>query len=96
MSSNSLVPSTNRALVPVVPRKYVPVVRGVQMEAFCSALRLNAASGLAEAASDDATHLAIIHEAMIKVAPLADSSLEGIRVAYKDVAVHLIRGMAGA
>jgi hypothetical protein len=80
----------------MVPRKYLPVVRGVQMEAFCSALRLHAAGELTEAASDGATRLAVIHEAMIKVAPLADSSLEDIRTAYKDVAVHLIRGMAGA
>lgn len=96
MPSNSLIPATTRALVPMVPRKYLPVVRGVQMEAFCSALRLHAAGGLTEAASNDATRLAILHEAMITAAPLADAALADFRAAHKDVACYLIRGMAGS
>jgi hypothetical protein len=91
-----MIPVTTRALVPVVPRKYVPVVRGVQMEAFCSALRLHAAGELTEKASNDATRIAIIHEAMITAAPLADAALAEFRAAHKDVACYLIRGMAGA
>jgi hypothetical protein len=96
MSSNSLIPATGRTLVPTVPRKFIPVVQSVQMEAVCSALRLNAASQLADIASDDITHQAILHEAMIKAAPLADENLGRIRNAYARVAERLIDGMAGS
>jgi len=96
MSSKSLVPATTRALVPTVPRKFMPVVQSVQMEVFCSALRLNGASQLTDMASDDITHQAILHEAMIKAAPLADNNLARIRDAYGRVAERLIDGMAGS
>jgi hypothetical protein len=96
MSSKSLIPATSRSLVPTVPRKFMPVVQSVQMEAVCSALRLNAANQLTEIASDDVTHQAILHEAMIKAAPLADGNLGRIRDAYARVAERLIDGMAGS
>jgi hypothetical protein len=96
MPSNSLVPASSQMLVPTVPRKHMEAVRTVRTAALISALQMDAAYHLADQASTDATHLAIIHEAMIKAAPLADENLERIRNAHARVAERIIDRMGGA
>jgi hypothetical protein len=93
MASNSLIPAMTQSLVPAVPRKHMAAVQAVKVAAVISAIQLDAAYQLTDQASNDATHLAILHEAMIKAAPLADPSLEALRGAYTRVAVRIIDRM---
>jgi hypothetical protein len=96
MTSNSLIPMTTQSLVPALPRRHMEAVRTVRAGAIISALQMDAAGCLADKASHDVTDLAIIHEAMIKAAPLADENLAKIRDAHADVAVCLIKRMRGS
>jgi hypothetical protein len=95
MSSSSLVPAGIRALVPAISRRQLAALGSVYEAALTSSARLDAADHLQEKASDAATRMATLHEAQIKVAPLADGVLADIRLAYGAVAVHEILQMRG-
>lgn len=95
MSSKDLILASTQALVPSATRRQQAALDPVRTAAMISGLQLAAAGRLAELASDDATQLAIIHEAMIKAAPLADDALAQIRNAHARSAVRIIDRMAG-
>jgi hypothetical protein len=90
MSSNHLVPASTQALVPHASRQQKQALMAVRTAAQISALKMEAAYQLADMASQDVTSLAVIHEAMIKAAPLADGNLERIRNAHARVAERII------
>jgi hypothetical protein len=94
--SNEMVPATSHVLVPMVPRKHMGAVRNVRTAVIISALQMDGAGYLSEKGSHHSAALGMLHEGMIKAAPLADTNLEKIRDAYGDVAASLIRGMKHA
>jgi hypothetical protein len=95
MASNSLIPLTSRALVPNLSRKHLAVLESVYGAALRSAAFMDAAEHLAHKGSDALTELAIIHEAQIRIAPLADEGLAEIRRALGAVAKDHILQMRG-
>jgi len=90
MPSNYLVPATSQALVPHLTRQQKQALAGVRSAAQIAAMKMEAAYQLSDMASQDVTSLAVVHEAMIKAAPLADGNLERIRNAHARVAERII------
>jgi F420-dependent methylenetetrahydromethanopterin dehydrogenase len=95
MSSNHLVPATTQALTPYTTRQQKQALVSVRSAAQIAALKMEAAYQLTDMASQDVTSLAVIHEAMIKAAPLADSNLEKIRDQHARVAMRIIGDVGG-
>jgi F420-dependent methylenetetrahydromethanopterin dehydrogenase len=90
MSSKSLVPATTQALVPYLTRQQKQALKAVGTAARVASMKMEAAYQLSDLASQDVTSLAVIHEAMIEAAPLADDNLERIRNAHTRVAERII------
>lgn len=95
MSSSDLVPATTQSLVPYKSRKQKQALAAVRTAARVAAMQMEAAYQLSDIASQDVTSLAVVHEAMIKAAPLADENLERIRNAHARVAERII-GQVGS
>jgi F420-dependent methylenetetrahydromethanopterin dehydrogenase len=95
MPFNHLVPATAQALTPYATRQQKQALLAVRSAAQIAALKMEAAYQLSDMASQDVTSLAVVHEAMIKAAPLADGNLERIRNAHARVAERII-GQVGS
>ncbi len=94
MSSKSLIPATTQALVPYQTRQEKQALKAIGTAARRASAKVEVAYELSHVASQDITSLAIIHEAMIKAAPLADDNLERIRNVHAGVDERIIGQIA--
>src|ERR1035438_8914013 len=95
MASSSLIPAATRELVPTASRKYLTALETVYGAALIAGAQVEAVNHVTDKASHGVTHTALIHEAMTKDAPLADSGLERLRNAQVSAAERIIDRLGG-